>query len=117
MTVTLPAPAAAAALSEPPRNTGLWRSLPPKAKAGTVLLGVFVLAGIIGPLVTPYDPSFQNPSPALSLQPPSAAQTKAMVAAVRRPRQRAVRPRGEHVCEHGWIGSIIWEMVPSPCIG
>ena len=73
MTVTLPAPAAAAALSEPPRNTGLWRSLPPKAKAGTVLLGVFVLAGIIGPLVTPYDPSFQNPSPALSLQAPSAA--------------------------------------------
>jgi len=73
MTVALPVTADPAALAEPPRVSGLWRSLPAKAKAGTVLLGVFVLAGIIGPLVTPYDPSFQNPSPALSLQPPSAS--------------------------------------------
>ena len=50
-----------------------WRRLPAKAKAGAVLLGVFVLAAIIGPAVTPYDPSFQNPSQALSLAPPSAA--------------------------------------------
>ena len=73
MTVTLPVSADPAALADPPRNTGLWGGLPPKAKAGTVLLGVFVLAGIIGPLVTPYDPSYQNPSPALSLHGPSAA--------------------------------------------
>ncbi|HMG65164.1 MAG TPA: ABC transporter permease [Streptosporangiaceae bacterium] len=73
MTVTLPVKADPAALADPPRDSGLWRGLPAKAKAGTALLGVFVLAGIIGPLVTPYDPSFQNPSPALSLQPPSAA--------------------------------------------
>jgi len=38
-----------------------------------VLMGVFILAAIIGPQVTPYDPSYQNPSPSLSLQPPSAA--------------------------------------------
>ena len=50
-----------------------WRRLPAKAKAGVVLLGVFLLAAIIGPAVTPYDPSFQNPSQALSLAPPSAA--------------------------------------------
>ena len=38
-----------------------------------MLMGVFILAAIIGPQVTPYDPSYQNPSPSLSLQPPSAA--------------------------------------------
>ena len=43
-------------------TTGRWRRLPRKAKAGAILLGFFVLAGIIGPFVTPYDPSFQNPS-------------------------------------------------------
>ena len=31
------------------------------------------MAAIIWPEVTPYDPSYQNPSPSLSLQPPSAA--------------------------------------------
>jgi peptide/nickel transport system permease protein len=51
----------------------VWRRLPTKAKAGTVLLGLFVLAAIIGPEVAPYDPSFQNPSPSLSMQAPSAA--------------------------------------------
>jgi peptide/nickel transport system permease protein len=51
----------------------VWRRLPPKAKVGTVLLGLFILAAIIGPQVAPFDPGFQNPSPSLSLQPPSAA--------------------------------------------
>ena len=51
----------------------LWRRLPLKAKVGTVLLGLFVLAAIIGPLVAPYDPGFQNPSPDLSMQSPSGA--------------------------------------------
>jgi len=49
----------------------LWRQLPLRAKIGAVALGLFILAGIIGPLVAPYDPAYQNPSPALSLQPPS----------------------------------------------
>jgi len=53
------------------RNT--WRRLPVKAKTGAVLLGLFILAAIIGPQVTPYDPSYQNPSQALSLAAPSAA--------------------------------------------
>jgi peptide/nickel transport system permease protein len=35
----------------------LWRRLPGTAKAGAILLGVFLLAAIIGPQVTPYDPS------------------------------------------------------------
>jgi peptide/nickel transport system permease protein len=51
----------------------LWRRLPANAKIGTVLLGLFVLAAIIGPQVAPYEPSFQNPSPSLSMQAPSAA--------------------------------------------
>jgi peptide/nickel transport system permease protein len=50
-----------------------WRRLPLKARIGAVLLGVFILAAIIGPAVLPYDPSFQNPSQALSLAAPSSA--------------------------------------------
>jgi peptide/nickel transport system permease protein len=73
MTVALPVSADPAALTETPKDRGRWQRLPAKAKVGTVLLGLFVLAAIIGPFVTPYDPSFQNPNPALSLQPPSAA--------------------------------------------
>jgi peptide/nickel transport system permease protein len=50
-----------------------WRRFPVKAKVGAIILGLFVLAAIIGPLVTPYDPSFQNPSPDLSMLSPSGA--------------------------------------------
>ena len=50
-----------------------WRRLPLKAKAGAVILGIFVLAAIIGPFLTPYDPSFSNPSPSLALNSPDAA--------------------------------------------
>jgi peptide/nickel transport system permease protein len=52
---------------------GWWRRMPTKAKVGVVLFGVFVLTAIIGPLVTPYDPSYQNPSPGASMNAPSAA--------------------------------------------
>jgi len=52
---------------------GRWRRMPAKAKAGAMLLGFFVLAAIIGPLVTPYDPSYTNPNPNASLNAPSAA--------------------------------------------
>jgi len=55
------------------RRLGGWRRLPTKAKAGALLLGFFVAAGLIGPMVAPYDPSYSNPSPSLSLNPPSAA--------------------------------------------
>jgi peptide/nickel transport system permease protein len=61
------------ALAAPARQLGRWRRLPLKAKAGVVLFGLFVLAAIIGPLVAPYNPSFQNPNPALSLHAPDAA--------------------------------------------
>ena len=74
MTVLLPIRANPAAL--PPdsqQSLGHWRRLPAKARAGAVLLGIFVLAAIIGPLVTPYDPSYQNPSPGASLNAPNAA--------------------------------------------
>jgi peptide/nickel transport system permease protein len=56
-----------------PQRLGQWRRLPPKAKVGAVLLGIFVLAAVIGPFVAPYDPSFQSPNPSLSMNAPSAA--------------------------------------------
>jgi peptide/nickel transport system permease protein len=47
----------------------IWRNLPLKAKIGVGLFGFFVLAGIIGPIVQPYDPSLQTP---LTMAGPSA---------------------------------------------
>ena len=73
MTATLPISTDPAIPAAAPRQLGRWRRLPLKAKAGAVLLGLFVLAAIIGPLVTPYDPSYQNPAFSLSLHPPDAA--------------------------------------------
>ncbi|MGA3353707.1 MAG: ABC transporter permease [Acidimicrobiales bacterium] len=60
-------------LAETRQRLGFWKRLPTKAKIGAFLLGFFVLAAIIGPMVTPYDPSFQNPLLSLSLAAPSAA--------------------------------------------
>jgi peptide/nickel transport system permease protein len=73
MTVALPVSAEPAAVPATPRQAGLWRRLPAKAKVGAILLGIFILAAVIGPILSPYDPSFQNPAPALSLHPPDAA--------------------------------------------
>jgi peptide/nickel transport system permease protein len=73
VTVALPVSAEPATVPETPQQLGLWRRLPTKAKVGAVMMGVFILAAIIGPLLTPYDPSFQNPAPGLSLHPPDAA--------------------------------------------
>jgi len=73
MTVTLPITADPTSLAAEDAVPGRWRRMPTKAKVGAVLLGFFVLAAIIGPLVTPYDPSYQNPNPALSMAAPSAA--------------------------------------------
>ncbi|HUD78808.1 MAG TPA: ABC transporter permease [Streptosporangiaceae bacterium] len=73
MTTALPINAELPALAAPPPSQlGRWRRLPIKAKAGAVMLGLFVLCAIIGPMVAPYDPSYQNPNPALSLAAPSA---------------------------------------------
>jgi peptide/nickel transport system permease protein len=74
MTVALPVSTDQFAVPEEhQQRRGLWRRLPARAKVGAILLGAFILTAIIGPLLTPYDPSFQNPSPSLSLQPPDAA--------------------------------------------
>jgi peptide/nickel transport system permease protein len=74
VTVALPVSAAPAAIPEAGQHRrGLWRRLPVRAKVGAILLSAFILAAIIGPLLSPYDPSFQNPSPGLSLHPPDAA--------------------------------------------
>ena len=61
------------AVTQEAPQPGWWRRLPTKAKVGVVLFGLFVLTAIIGPLVTPYDPSYQNPSPGASMNAPSAA--------------------------------------------
>jgi peptide/nickel transport system permease protein len=55
------------------KEPGRWRRLPVKAKAGGIILGLFALAAIIGPEVTPYDPSYQNPAPSLSMHAPYGA--------------------------------------------
>jgi peptide/nickel transport system permease protein len=74
MSVTLPAVTTGTEVLPGKRQSaGRWQRLPLKAKAGAILLGIFVLAGIIGPFFTPYDPSYQNPNPNLSLAAPSAA--------------------------------------------
>ena len=73
MTAVLPISAEPAAIPREDARPGRWRRMPTKAKVGAILLGLFVLAGIIGPFVAPYDPSFQNPSPSLSLHPPYGA--------------------------------------------
>jgi peptide/nickel transport system permease protein len=59
--------------ADKPQPLGQWRRLPAKAKVGAILLGLFVLAGIIGPFVSPYDPSYQSPDPNLALHAPYAA--------------------------------------------
>jgi peptide/nickel transport system permease protein len=61
------------AVTQEAAQPGWWRRMPVKAKAGVVLFGLFVLTAIIGPLVTPYDPSYQNPNPNASMNAPSAA--------------------------------------------
>ncbi len=73
MTAVLPISTDPTVLRERRQPLRHWRRLPAKAKAGAILLGLFALAAIIGPLLTPYDPSFQNPAPSLSMAAPSAA--------------------------------------------
>ncbi len=73
MTAVLPISAEPAAIPQEEARPGRWRRMPTKAKVGAVLLGLFVLAGVIGPFVALYDPSFQNPSPSLSLHAPYGA--------------------------------------------
>jgi peptide/nickel transport system permease protein len=74
MTVAPPAITAdPTAVTQEAAQPGRWRRMPTKAKVGAILLGFFVLVAIIGPLVTPYDPSYQDPSPSASMNAPSAA--------------------------------------------
>ena len=72
MTTALPTVTEPTVIAAPARQLGRWRRLPLKAKAGAIMLGLFVICAIVGPMVAPYDPSFQNPNPALSLAAPSA---------------------------------------------
>ena len=71
MTAVLPISAEPAAIPREEARPGRWRRMPAKAKVGAILLGLFVLAGIIGPFVAPYDPSFQNPGPTGSPKSPT----------------------------------------------
>jgi peptide/nickel transport system permease protein len=47
------------------------RRLPPKAKVGAVILGLFILIAIIGPTIAPFDPNATTPGQALPLAPTS----------------------------------------------
>jgi peptide/nickel transport system permease protein len=73
MTVAPAISADPTAIPQEAAQPGRWRRMPVKAKVGVVLSAVFVLTAIIGPQITPYDPSYQNPSPAASMNPPSSA--------------------------------------------
>jgi peptide/nickel transport system permease protein len=73
MTVAPAISADPTAVPREPAEPGRWRRMPTKARVGVGLSAVFVLTAIIGPLVTPYDPSYQNPSPGASMNAPSAA--------------------------------------------
>jgi peptide/nickel transport system permease protein len=74
MTVAPPAITAdPTAVTQEAAQPGRWRRMPAKAKVGAIMLGFFLLVAIVGPLVTPYDPSYQNPSPAAAMNAPSAA--------------------------------------------
>lgn len=72
MTTALPTVTEPASIAASARQLGRWRRLPLKAKAGAILLGIFIVCAIIGPIVEPYDPGYQNPNPNLSLAGPSA---------------------------------------------
>ena len=73
MTLVVPVTIDPAATAGGSASIGRWRRMPTKAKAGAIMLGIFVLVAIIGPFVTPYDPSYQSQSLSMSLRPPSAA--------------------------------------------
>ena len=55
-----------------PRRRDVWRSLPPKAKVGAVILLVFVVVAIIGPWVAPYAPRRKSTLPGQILAAPSS---------------------------------------------
>ena len=58
MTVITAEPAPAVETSLPRR--GIWRDLAFKAKVGSIILLIFLVVAIVGPLLAPYDPSAQN---------------------------------------------------------
>jgi peptide/nickel transport system permease protein len=71
MSVALPVVTSAGIAA--PARPGRWRRMPVKARAGAVVLGLFAIAGIVGPFVAPYNPSYQSPNPAVSMNGPSMA--------------------------------------------
>ena len=73
MAIVMPISTDPSLVREKTQSRGPWGRLPTKAKVGAVLLAFFILVGLIGPLFAPYDPSYQNPAPNLSLAGPSFA--------------------------------------------
>lgn len=76
MTLVLPAtidPSTVPPVVSPQRgkSRGYVARLPPKAKAGAVILGIFALLAIIGPTIAPFNPNTQNPSLNLSMHAPT----------------------------------------------
>lgn len=50
-----------------------WQTFPAKARVGATMFLAFVVLAIAGPLVTPFNPSYANPLPSLSLHAPDVA--------------------------------------------
>ncbi len=71
MAVALNLPEAIEIPREKRRRFAFWHQLSTKAKVGVYIIGVFVIVGIIGPYIAPYDPSTQVPTAAIAA--PSAA--------------------------------------------
>lgn len=71
--MSLALPIAAEPTTAPAKaSRGRWRRLPPKAKAGALICGIFVLVAIIGPSLAPFNPSYQNPALNLSMHAPDS---------------------------------------------
>jgi peptide/nickel transport system permease protein len=51
------------------RRRHIWGSLPFKAKVGAVIIGIYILIAIIGPMIAPFNPSATNPAQSTPLGP------------------------------------------------
>jgi peptide/nickel transport system permease protein len=72
MAIALPTPTSTGVEPARRERAARHRRLSTKARAGATICSLFVLAAIIGPMVTPYDPSAQSFLPANVLHAPSA---------------------------------------------
>lgn len=66
-----PSSVPATADAQKSKGSGHWGRLPPKARVGAVLIGIFAVLAIIGPTLAPFNPNYNNPAPNLVLHQPT----------------------------------------------